>query len=211
MPPITQSGKKVRPQQPGWTVMHPRSCTTIGFWVSLGCAVGGGCGGEDAGESPKGNGASAPDKPRNVLVFPKELHVGDASVNEFVTEAMTTSASGDYEAFRLLWSAREQPLPREEFEQGWHAVREIRVEALQKVLLDADASAGRSAPQTVYALLAHVSLDPTQKVGQKEPERKAVLVLTRENDRWRLSKAPRELRDWIKNKSSAATAPTSKP
>ncbi|MCH8147831.1 MAG: hypothetical protein IH987_07535, partial [Planctomycetes bacterium] len=42
---------------------------------------------------------------RAVLTFPPELKVADATVNEFVTEAMHTCANGDYDSFRLLWSA----------------------------------------------------------------------------------------------------------
>lgn len=147
---------------------------------------------------------AANSKPPDLLVFPDELRVADSTVNTFVTKAMTTCAAGDYEAFRLLWSVREEPLPREEFEQGWHAVQTIKVRALEKVMLDADPNAGRTEPETVYALLAEVSLDPTQKVGQKEPQRHVVLMLAREHEQWLLAQAPKPMRDWVKNKFAAA-------
>jgi hypothetical protein len=111
---------------------------------------------------------------------------------------------GEYEAFRLLWSVREDPLPREEFEQGWQAVQTIKVRALERVMLDADLNAGRSEPETVYALLTDVTLDPTQKAGQKEPQRHVVLMLAREHEQWRLARAPKPMRDWVKNKIAAA-------
>lgn len=145
---------------------------------------------------------AANSKQPDLLVFPDELRVADSTVNEFVTRAMTTCAADEYEAFRLLWSARETPLPREEFEQGWHAVQTIKVRALEKVMLDADPNSGRIEPETVYALLAEVSLDPTQKVGQKEPQRHVVLMLTREHEQWLLAQAPKPMRDWIKKKSA---------
>jgi hypothetical protein len=157
---------------------------------------------------------AAKSKQPNLLIFPDDLRVADSTVNEFVTKAMTTCAAGEYEAFRLLWSVREDPLPREEFEQGWQAVQTIKVRALEIVMLDADPNAGRTEPETVYALLAEVSLDPTQKVGQKEPQRHVVLMLTREHDAWRLGRAPKPMRDWVKNKiapASGESAPSTIP
>ena len=141
----------------------------------------------------------------NLLIFPDELRVADSTVNEYVAKAMTTCAAGDYEAFRLLWSARETPLPREEFEQGWQAVQNIHVRALEKVMLDADPSAGRTEPEMVYALLIEVALDPAQKVGQKESHRLVVLMLTREHEQWRLATAPKPMREWVKKKIAEAS------
>ena len=148
---------------------------------------------------------AAKSKQPNLLVFPDDLRVADSTVNEFVTKAMTTCAAGEYEAFRLLWSVREDPLPREEFEQGWQAVQTIKVRALEMVMLDADPNAGRNEPETVYALLTDVTLDPTQKAGQKEPQRHVVLMLAREHEQWRLTRAPKSMRDWVKNKIAAAS------
>jgi len=144
-------------------------------------------------------------------MFPTELYVADATVNDFVAKAMTTCAAGEYEAFRLLWSVREDPLPREEFEQGWQAVETIKVRALEKVMLAADPSAGRTEPETVYALLVEVSLDPAQKVGQTEPQRRVVLMLTREHEQWRLAQAPKPMRDWVKDKIAAASGESAPP
>ena len=161
-------------------------------------------------DEPEKTSAAAPSsgaaisKQPDLLVFPDELRVADATVNEFVTKAMTTCAAGDYEDFRLLWSVREDPLPREEFEQGWHAVQTIKVRALEKVMLDADPNAGRTEPETVYALLTEVTLDPAQRAGQKEPQRHVVLMLAREHEQWRIAHAPKPMRDWVKKKFAAA-------
>ena len=154
---------------------------------------------------------AAKSKQPDLLIFPDQLRVADATVNHFVTKAMTICAAGEYEAFRLLWSVREDPLPREEFEQGWQAVQTIRVRALEKVFLDADPNGGRTEPEAVYALLAEVSLDPTQKAGQKEPQRNVVLMLTREQDAWQLARAPKPMRDWVKNKIAAASGESTRP
>ena len=143
------------------------------------------------GEAPKAD---------SVLVFPDDLRMADAGVNEFVARAMTTCAKGEYDAFRLLWSAREEPLPREEFEQGWQAVQTIRVRALEKVKLAPDARTTPPQDEVAYALLAEVSLDPTHKAGQREPQREVVLMLTREHDEWRLARAPKPMRNWVRDK-----------
>ena len=161
------------------------------------------CRQESAGDAPMPGESTVP-KPAASLVFPDELRVDDGSVNELVGRALSACGSEDYEAFRLLWSAKESPLPREEFEQGWHAVVSIRVRGLEKGFLDADPSAGRDERETVYALLAEVSLDPAQPAGQKQPQREVVLMLARERDEWRLAKAPKAMRDWIKQKQSSA-------
>lgn len=159
----------------------------------------------DSGVTSKASSdAAVTPKPADVLIFPDTLRVADAGVNDFVTTAMSACAKGDYEAFRLLWSAREAPLPRDEFEQGWNAARRIEVRALQKGILEPDPTTGRETAEAVYALLAEVSLDPTLKAGKKEPKREAVLMLTREHDQWRIAKAPKPMRDWIK--SNLATA-----
>ena len=150
--------------------------------------------------SPDAANAKRPD----LLVFPDELRVADDSVNDFVTKAMTTCAKGDYEPFRLLWSAREDPLPRGEYEEGWHAVQTITVRALEKVMLGPDPKANRAEGETVYALLVDVSLDPTQKAGQKKPQRHVVMMLASESGEWRFGRAPKAMRAWIKGKISGA-------
>lgn len=141
------------------------------------------------------------------------MQAAESSVNDFVSRALAECAGGKYESFRALWSAKEEPLPREEFEKGWHAAKEIRVRALEKVLFDRGsdaptqpASAQKPAPETVYALYIEVSLDPEQQVGQKKPERHAVLMVVEEQNEWRLAPAPKQMREWIKKKLQSASA-----
>jgi len=150
-------------------------------------------------------------KPTDLLVFPSELYAEDASVNAFVIRAMTDCASGDYEKFRLLWSAREEPLPRNEYEQGWQAVQKITIRALEKVILAEDPARGRDESETVYVILADVSLDPTHRAGQREPHREVAMMLVRETDEWRLSRAPKRMRAWIKERVRSGNAVTVEP
>lgn len=138
-----------------------------------------------------------PESARAVLNFPQELMVADATVNEFVTEAMQTCANGDYDSFRLLWSAREELITKREYERGWRAVLSLDIRALQKVKLAPDPKRGETEPRTVYAVFAHVTFDPAQTAEQQDVERQVVLVVLREHDAWRLGKAPRGLRTWL--------------
>jgi hypothetical protein len=147
-----------------------------------------------------------------VLVFPPELRVEDPTVNDFVTRAMSVCAVGDYDAFRLLWSPKEDPIPRGDFEHGWDAVTEIRIRALEKALLAPDPSTPLSEAPTVFVLAATVTLDPKHKAGRREPQREVVLMTIREQDEWRLARAPKAMRDWIREKigpnSGDAPSPT---
>ena len=140
-------------------------------------------------------------KPVELLVFPDEVRVEDASLNDFLERAMADCAGGDYEKFRLLWSVRQEPLPRDEFEQGWQAVEEIRIRALKKVMLAPDPEHGLDKSEEVYVILADVALDPTHPVAQRSAtggHREVVLMIIREHDQWRLARAPKPMRIWIK-------------
>ncbi len=137
---------------------------------------------------------------RAVLNFPQKLMVADATVNEFVTEAMQTCANGDYDSFRLLWSAREELITKREYERGWRAVLSMDIRALEEVKLAPDPKRGETEPRTVYAVFADVAFDPAQTVDQQDVDRQVVLVVLREHDAWRLGKAPRGLRTWLTEK-----------
>jgi len=137
---------------------------------------------------------------KNLLSFPDELYVEDESVNEFVRQAMDVCASGDYDAFRLLWTARQDPLPHDEFEKGWQAVEEIHVRALERVRLVDEAEDGQGKAYAGYAVFAEVHLDPTHIRAKVEPDREVVLAMVREHDQWRLAKAPKAMREWLKER-----------
>jgi hypothetical protein len=154
------------------------------------------------------NSPTAPERKEEVVVFPSRLRVDDATVNEFVRMALAQCAAGDYDAFRRLWTARQEPLPRGEFEEGWQAVQKIEVRALEKVMLAGGEERDHADPKTVYVLLVEVSLDPARRAGQREPNREIVLMLSRERDEWRLARPPKSMREWIKKHAEESTAPT---
>lgn len=125
-----------------------------------------------------------------VLDFPERLYVDDASVNDFVRRAMTVCVAGAYDPFRLLWSATDEPISREQFELGWRAVRAIHVRGLRRVrTVAADAPA--------YALHAQVQLDATALAPEQDAERDVVLMCVWEHEAWRLAHAPKRIRKWL--------------
>jgi len=150
--------------------------------------------------NPAGEIAKKPKE--DILVFPAELRVADESVNEFVDHAMRVCGSGKYEDFRLLWSVREEPLPRDEYEQGWRAVREIRIRVLQPALLANGEEADGPKRETVYAVLAEVRFDPENRAISHEPQNDVALMIVRERGDWRLSGAPEKMRAWLKEKTA---------
>ena len=136
------------------------------------------------------------------LVFPESLRVADETVNIFVRTALGQCAEGNYDAFRALWSERQDPISRTEFEEGWHAVHRIEVRGLQKALLAAGQNTASSEP--VYVFLVEVALNPEAKAGKRAPLREIVLMLVQEHDQWRLANAPKSMREWIKQKNAAS-------
>lgn len=154
----------------------------------------------DTYEAPETPRIGAAPKLPDLLDFPDTRRVDDEAVNSFVERALTECASGDYDRFRLLWSAKGDPLSRDEYDQGWQAVTKIAVRALEKVLLADDAPAADSPDKFVYVLLADVSLDPNHRAGKRRPNREVVLMLVHEQDAWRLADPPKSLRTWIKGR-----------
>jgi len=150
-----------------------------------------------------------PDKPKaEIVVFPEKVQVADSSINDFVRTALAQCAAGDYDAFRRLWTVRQEPPPRGEFEEGWRSAREINVRALEKGLLAGGEEKDPAGPETVYAMLVEVSLDPTRRAGQRAPNREIVLMLSRERDEWRLARPPKAMREWIKKRVEESNAPS---
>ena len=127
-------------------------------------------------------------------------------MNQFIENAMHVCTSGDYEAYRLLWSAREKPLARAEYDLGWSAVREVRILAVEGVALVSAQTGGDGSPETTYGVAAHVRLDPERLTVDTKLDRDVVLMLTREHEQWRLASAPKPMRTWLKQKAGLVSA-----
>ncbi len=132
----------------------------------------------------------------NVVNFPPEVRAEDESVNEFLLETITTCLEKDYEAFRLLWSARDEPMTEEEFKRGWQANPKVTVKAIQKMR--------SSEGEIVYGIRALVELDPNKV---PEPQRDVVLLFVKEQGKWRLARPPRSLAKVMKGEESPSPSP----
>lgn len=152
-----------------------------------------------------------PVKPSAEIVFPDSLHVQDTTVNQFVRRAMLACASDNYDEFRSLWSVKQEPMSRQEFEKGWRAVKQIQVLALEKAMIETAAGTpGQPAdipPTVVYLAFAEVYLDPALAAGRKEPSREVALMLIREHDEWRIAQPTKIMREWIREKAKSRTQP----
>jgi len=124
-----------------------------------------------------------------LVVFATHLRVDDAAVNEFVEHTMRTCVTGDYDAFRLLWSATSEPMGRRDFERSWQAVRQIRLDTLVPFRIAAETGE----PRLRYYLEASVDLDP----AADPPTRSVQLVAVHEESQWRLARPSKTQLDRI--------------
>jgi hypothetical protein len=102
---------------PGWSV-----AVLLAFWPS-GCER----------SKPRATPTPLPTPAANALIqFPEALRTEDESVNAFIAEAIRVCASEDYDAFRLLWSALEEPIGKQQFQAGFRATRRVTILDLAK-------------------------------------------------------------------------------
>ena len=160
---------------------------TIALLAGACLCLSGGC-----ERDPGGRGDDGPIQPEDpgILVFPDALRAADQSVNAFVKEAMRVCMSGRYESFRLVWSARYDPITREQFEGGWRAVEKITVLALE-----------RDEEHDSYAVYAKVTFNPDELPAEHKlrvaPFRDVVLLIIREQEDWKLTNAPNPVRAYM--------------
>lgn len=125
--------------------------------------------------------------PRAELVFPAALRVEDETVNAFLERAMQVTTGGDYDVFRTLWVAVDEPFARDQFDRGWQSLIRLRVEVLQKIRDPVDQA-------VIYGLYAVAELDPEALPAGEEPQRRVVLELRREAEGWKFANAREEVR-----------------
>ncbi|MCG3129785.1 MAG: hypothetical protein FLDDKLPJ_00520 [Phycisphaerae bacterium] len=124
---------------------------------------------------------------RAELVFPAELRVEDETVNAFLEQAMQVTTGGDYDVFRTLWVAVDEPFARDQFDRGWQSLVRLRVEVLQKIRDPVDQA-------IIYGLYAVAELDPEALPAGEEPQRRVVLELRREAEGWKFANARDDVR-----------------
>ncbi|HNO76881.1 MAG TPA: hypothetical protein PKN33_02385 [Phycisphaerae bacterium] len=133
---------------------------------------------------------------RELVSFPPDFKCDDPAVPEFLKSAVKACVDQDYELFRSMWSAREEPISEKEFIRAWQANPRFKLTEMQQMKTPEG--------EIVYAIRAHVSLDPNEV---PEPERDVVLLIVNEQDKWRLCKAPRKLAKMMKGEQDKAENP----
>ena len=177
--------------------MTGHGCQGVWLWVVLLSLAVPGCREDDTGGEVA---PPAPPPEPELLEFPPELRAEDPAVNAFITQVIETCAAGDYEAFRLLWSAHDDPFPRDQFYQAWRLVRRVKILALRTFR---EAKTG----ELVYAARALVQLDPTVE----EPERTVTILITQEDGRWGLTQPPTSLPEGLFEPEATPKTPTTQP
>lgn len=137
--------------------------------------------------------------------FPPEHRADDQAVNDLVLETIQAATSGDYATFRLLWSAREEPITETEFRRAWQATRSVTIRALIKARFPDHPSVARmgyAAGETVYVAYAQVALDPD--LMPTRTKRDMIIMVVREHDTWKLALPPDDVRENVKRLVMAA-------
>lgn len=125
--------------------------------------------------------------PASLVLFPPEVQADDPAVNAFIRKAINICVTKDetgkpnYDAFRLLWSALEEPLGEQEFLRGFAATQKVTILDVMKRRTADD--------EIVYLVHCLVELDPEQV---PEPTRDIVMLLRKENGQWRVATPPRK-------------------
>ncbi|GJM25466.1 MAG: hypothetical protein DHS20C16_18810 [Phycisphaerae bacterium] len=151
--------------------------------VTVGCKKGE-SGGSDADPS---NTPQAEQPPKELVSFPPDFTCDDPDVPEFLKSAVKACVDQDYQLFRSMWSAKEEPISEKEFIRAWRANPRFALNEMRRMKTPEG--------EIVYAVRAHVSLDPNEV---PEPERDVVLLIVNESDQWRLRKAPKKLAKLMK-------------
>jgi len=160
-----------------------RACLSVAALLVAGCER------ETASQEAD---ARSSGKAAAVVDFPESVHADDPAVNAFVLKAIDACLAEDYDAFRLLWTALEQPLGEQEFRKGFAATRKVAILELAKRRTRAD--------EIVYVVHCLVEFEPG---AVPEPTRDIVMLLRKENDKWRIAKAPSKETQALKAKYAA--------
>jgi len=128
--------------------------------------------------------------------FPASLRVDDESVNKAIDRAIEACFSGDYEAFRLLWSIRQNPpFTEQEFRIALKGGAKVTVNRLQKFRTPER--------EVIYAVAGRVELF---QPDIPNPVRDVILLLVKESGQWRLAIAPGYVRKALENMDRSKNA-----
>lgn len=156
-----------------------------------------------------GHGTSRPDgaggtrvphgTPPNVTFAPG-VTSGNKEVDAFVDSFIGLCRRGQYEQYRLCWTAYGTPVSSDRFAAMWKSARKVVITQILPVAENVKVM------HPAYVIKATVELDPKAKIPTKDVE---VMVQWEEN-RWAIAPAPR-LEPESAPGSVTETAPASQP
>jgi hypothetical protein len=126
------------------------------------------------------------------VVFAEGVTSGREDVDEFIHHFTTLCKQGDYEEYRLCWTAYAMPVSRERFNKLYGFAKRITITDI----VPAPKSDAKDKP--AYLIRARAELDPKAAVPHKDVD----LLVQWEENRWAVAPAPSRGTD---------TAPASRP
>jgi hypothetical protein len=128
-----------------------------------------------------------------VIQWPENVQCEDPTVVKFVRDALSCCASGDYDAYRLLWRWDHRPTSRKHFERQVQAIHRVEVKLLKQVVFLLPDERLDDDPR--YVLQAHIKIrDEFRGRGGKLEDRDLVLLIVRDGDQWRFVPAIDEVK-----------------
>lgn len=128
--------------------------------------------------------------------FPEQVRADDPEVNAFIERAIRICQAQNYDDFRLLWSALEEPLGEQEFRKGFAAMRKVTILDLLK----------RRTKEGEIVYLVHCLLQ-FEPAAVPDPERDVVLLLRQESGQWRVATPPEKEARALKARLAARRQP----
>jgi hypothetical protein len=158
------------------------------YLLSIMAAISAGLAGCDRGGDAKTDEGSIDYQPLS-QVYPSadepmvEFHclTEDASLNQFINNALKACAEGDYDKFRLIFATSQRPPERDSFGRIWQGVQGVYVQSVHGPYPNKE-------NQPTYYVHAMVRL---RKPDSKDrTKRDAVVAIFKEGNEWRLGDAP---------------------
>jgi len=122
-----------------------------------------------------------PDADQPMVEFPAATLTDDASLNQFISDALKICAIGDYDKFRQLFASTHRPPEQDDFKRIWHGVQGVFIQSVHGPVTDRDGQVS----WYVHALVRLRKPD-----SRNRNKRDAVVAVFKEEGEWRMGAAP---------------------